>query len=79
MGKGSEWIAAGSDSENNGIGSRKAHHVSGSSQEDCCVSKSEMGEVEGAAEEGRIITGSPLKYMEKRRQSWKGESVCLLT
>jgi hypothetical protein len=51
MGKGSEGIAASScDSEDNGLGSCKAHHVSSSPQEDCGVSAGEVGEVESRKE-----------------------------
>jgi hypothetical protein len=52
MGQGSEGIAASGGSENNGLGSGEAHHVSISSPEDRSVSASALGEVEGAAEEG---------------------------
>jgi hypothetical protein len=54
MGKGSWGIAANCDSENNGLGSRKAHHVSGSPQEDCSISESAVGENKGAAKEGCV-------------------------
>jgi hypothetical protein len=48
MGKGSERIAASScDSENNGLGSCEAHHVSISPPEDRSFSKGTVGEVEG--------------------------------
>jgi hypothetical protein len=58
MGEGSEGIAASSGgSENNGLGSCEAHHVGISPQEDRGGSKSEMGEVEGRAEEGGLDPG----------------------
>jgi hypothetical protein len=50
MGKGSEWIAANRASEDHGPGSREAHHVTSSPQEDCGVPACEMGEVEGRKE-----------------------------
>ena len=54
MGKGSEGIRASStDSENNGLGSCEAHHVSVSSPEDCSVSKGKMGK-DQAAKEGCV-------------------------
>jgi hypothetical protein len=43
MGKGSEWIAANRASEDHGPGSREAHHVTSSPQEDCGVPACEMG------------------------------------
>ena len=59
MGEGSERIAASScDSENNGLGSCEAHHVSRSPEEDRCVSTCAVGEIKGAAEEGCLV--SPL-------------------
>lgn len=54
MGTRAQGIAAGS-SKNNGLGSCEAHHVSSSAKEDRCVPESAMGEVEGAAEEGRLV------------------------
>jgi len=53
MGKGSQRITTSGDSENNGLGSCEAHHVSISPEEDCSISEGEVGEAEGgAAEEG---------------------------
>ena len=57
MGEGSEGIAASGDSENNGLGSCEAHHVSSSPQEDRGVSESAVGENKGAAEEGCLEGG----------------------
>jgi hypothetical protein len=60
MGKGSEWIAAsGGGSENNWLGSCKAHHVRISPQEDRVGTAGEMGEGEGAAEEGGVGDWEP--------------------
>jgi hypothetical protein len=55
MGTGSEGIAASRcDGENDELGSREAHNVTSSPQEDCGVSESEMGEGEGATEKSRL-------------------------
>jgi hypothetical protein len=56
MGKGSEGIpASDGDSENNELGSCKAHHVSGSPQEDRSISAGKVGENKGAAKEGCLV------------------------
>jgi hypothetical protein len=57
MGEGSQRITTSRDSENNGLGSCKAHHVSSGSQEDCCVSAGKVGEGEGATEKSRLAGG----------------------
>jgi hypothetical protein len=60
MGEDSEGIAASnSGSEDNGLGSGEAHHVSSSPQEDSSVSKSTLGENKSSTEKGRIV--SPLR------------------
>ena len=51
MDEGSEGIAS---SQNNGLGSSEAHHVSISPQEDCGGAKGEVGEGERAEEEGGL-------------------------
>jgi hypothetical protein len=57
MGEGSERIAASSgDNQNNRLGSCEAHHVSIGTQEDRSISAGEVGEGEGAAEEGCVAT-----------------------
>jgi hypothetical protein len=43
VGKGSEWIAANSTSENYGLGSREANDVSSSAKKDRGVSKGTLG------------------------------------
>jgi hypothetical protein len=59
MGEGSKGISiSSSDSENNGLGSCEAHHVSRSPQEDRSVPASEMGENKSSTEEGCLV--SPL-------------------
>jgi hypothetical protein len=56
MGKGSEGVTAGSDdSENNGLGSRKAHHVNGSPQEDRSISAGKVGQIKSSTEEGCLV------------------------
>jgi hypothetical protein len=50
MGKVTEAIAASPGGENNGLGSREAHHVGISSQEDCGVTAGEVEEAEGTEE-----------------------------
>jgi hypothetical protein len=60
MGECSQRVpTSGSDSENSGLGSCEADYVSGSPQEDCCVSKGTLGENKSSTEEGRIV--SPLR------------------
>ena len=55
MGESKKRIAASScHGENNWLGSCEAHHVSGSPQKDCNVSKSTMGKAESSTEEGRL-------------------------
>jgi hypothetical protein len=54
VGKGSEWIAADCDSEDNAPGSREAHHVGSSAEKDCGVPARTLAEDQGAAEEGCI-------------------------
>ena len=62
MGKGSEGItASSSDSENNGLGSCEAHHVSGSPQEDCSVSTGKMGK-DQAPKEGCVAQSQVTEY-----------------
>jgi hypothetical protein len=58
MGEGSQRITARADSENNCLSSCKAHDVSSSPQDDRSFSKNEVGEIEGAAEEGCIASGA---------------------
>jgi hypothetical protein len=52
MGDCSEWIEASEGCD--ALGSRKAHHVSISPQEDRAGAKVAMGEVEEASEEGGL-------------------------
>jgi hypothetical protein len=61
MGKSPERIAAstGGDSENNDLGSCEAHDVSRCPQENFGVPESEMGKVEGRAEEGGVEPRRP--------------------
>jgi hypothetical protein len=61
MGKGYKGIAANCDSENNRLGSREAHHVRVSPQEDCSGTASKVGEVEGRKE----------GCVERRLAQWK--------
>ena len=51
-----EGTAAHGASEDNGAGSREAHHVNGSPEEDRGVSTCKVGEGEGSAEEGGIAS-----------------------
>jgi hypothetical protein len=60
MGKGSQRITASGDSENNGLGSRKAHNVSRGPQEDCGVSAGKVGESKSSAKEGCLDRTSHL-------------------
>jgi hypothetical protein len=50
MGKGSRGITANCRGENNGLGSREAHDVSSSPEEDRGISKGAVGEIKGRAE-----------------------------
>jgi hypothetical protein len=54
MGEDSKGIAA------SGLGSCEARHVGGSSEEDRGCSKGEVGEGEGGAEEGGVVTVSAI-------------------
>jgi len=55
VGKGSEWIAADCDSEDNGPGTCETNDVGISTKEDRGVSTSKMGENKSAGEEGCIV------------------------
>jgi hypothetical protein len=63
MGESKKRIAASScDSENNGLGTSKAHHVSSRPQKDRGVSAGKVGEIEGASEESGIDSGNGARY-----------------
>ena len=62
MGKDSKGIAASSKrSENDGLGTCKAHHVSIGPQEDRRCSKSEVGEGTGSENDGGVKYGARIK------------------
>jgi hypothetical protein len=67
MGAGSEWIEASSgSSENKGVGTCEACHISGRQEEDRCGDKGEMGEVPGREEEGDCVApDSGLRFSDK--------------
>jgi len=72
MGKDSQGTEANSSgSENYGLDSCEAHHVSGGAQEDRCGTKGEMGEVEGGEEEigGLSSLGEPVRIPDAIRQA----------
>jgi len=69
MGKGSERVAASiGDSENNGVSSCEAHHVSRCPQEDCSVSAGKVGEVE-VRKEGGLEAGQSIYTLTDTHES----------